>query len=164
MLTEPRISARTTLNWTAMLLTTNGPSDCSLTCSSGVCGDADTIDASSLNLACLYNPTDVVQSIGNKLLERQISPKIIKDTCAFVAKSTEPGDDALNAINKSIEVAKHSAPKGFQIIRDNLDLHINVRRMDNSIKSLHTLNLVAMEDVVTGENLPDVTERTLDVV
>ena len=124
MLTEPRISARTTLNWTAMFLTTNGPSDCSLTCSSGVCGDADTIDASSLNLACLYNPTDVVQSIGNKLLERQISPKIIKDTCAFVAKSTEPGDDALNAINKSIEVAKHSAPKGFQIIRDNLDLHI----------------------------------------
>ena len=68
-------------------LTTNGTSDCSLTCSSGVCGDADTIDASSLNLACLYNPTDVVQSIGNKLLERQISPKIIKDTCAFVAKS-----------------------------------------------------------------------------
>ena len=38
--------------------------------------------------------------------------------------------------------------------------------MDNSNKnkSLHTFNLVAMEDVVTGENLPDVTERTLDVV
>lgn len=147
-------------------LMTNGQSDCSLTYTSGVCGDEDTIDASSLNLACLYNPTDVAQSIGNKLLERHVSPKIIKDTCAFVAKSTEPGDDALNAINKSIKVAKHSAPKGFQIIGDNLGLHINVRHMDNSNKnkSLHTFNLVAVRDVVSGENLPDVTERTLDVV
>ena len=145
-------------------LMTNGPSDCSMIDASGVCGGADTIDASSINLACLYNPTNVVQSIGNKLLDKQISSKIIKDTCAFVAKSTEPGHDALNAINKTIEVAKHSAPKEFQIIGDNL--HINVRHMDNSNKnkSLHTFNLVAMEDVVTRENLHDVTERTLDVV
>lgn len=147
-------------------LMTNRPSDCSLTYTSDVCGDADTIDASSLNLVCLYNPTDVVQSIGNKLLEMQISPKIIKDTCAFVAKSTEPGDDALNAINKSIEVAKHSAPKRFQIIGDNLDLHINVRNMDNSTKnkSLHTFNLVAMKDVVTVEHFHDVTAGPLVVV
>ena len=147
-------------------LMTNGLSDCSLIDTSGVCGGAYTIDVSTINLACLYNPTNVIQSIGNTLLEKQISSKIVKDTCTFVAKSTEPGDDALNAINKSIEVAKQSAPKGFQIIGDNLDLHINVRHMDdtNKNKFLHTFNLVAMEDVVTGENLPDVTEKTLDVV
>ena len=147
-------------------LMTNGPGDCSMIDTSGVCEGADTIDASSINLACIYNPTDVVQSIANKLLEKQISSKIIKDTCAFVTKSSKQGDDSLNAINKSIEVAKHSAPKGFQIIGDNLDLHINVRHMDNSNKnkSLHTFNLVAMQDVVSGEHLPDATERTLDVV
>ena len=128
---------------------------------SGVCGGADTIDAPSIYLACLYNPTAVLQSIGNKLLEKQISFKIIKDTCTFVTKSSEQGDDSLNAINKSVEVAKHSAPKGFQIIGDNLDLHINIRHMDNSNKnkSLHTFT-----HVVSGEHLPDVTERTLDVV
>ena len=119
----------------------DGLSDCSMLNASGVSRDAVTVDASSLNLACLYNPTHVVQSIGKKLLEKQMSATVVKDTFTFVAKSTEPGDDTLNTISKSIEIANHSAPKGYQIIGDNLDLHINVRHMDNSNKKSPFIHL-----------------------
>ena len=49
---------------------------------------------------------------------------------------------------------------------ENLDLHLNVRHMgtSNKNKSLHTFNMVAIKDVLSGENLEDVTERTLDSV
>ena len=137
---------------------------CSLTKASGTTGDAETIVASSLKLACLYSLTHVVQSIEDKLVEEQVSAKIITDTLTFVSKSSESGENVVDTLNKSMEIAKSTAPKGFQIIGDNLDLHINVRHMDchNKNKSLYTVNLVAGEDVVSGEHLPDVRGRTLD--
>lgn len=52
-------------------------------------------------------------------------------------------------------------PKGYQIIGDNVHLHMSEQ---NKNRSLHTSNLVAMRDVVSGSDLPDKHVRTLNDV
>ena len=66
----------------------------------------------------------------------------------------------------AIHKIKQTMPVGYQIIGDNLDLHINVRHMssDNKNKSLHLFNMVAIKDEVSGSHLPDCSVTTLEDV
>ena len=107
-------------------LIADGLSDRIMITASCVSGEAET-NTSLLNLAYFYNQTYVVQSIGMKLLEKQRRAKVIKNAFTLVPKSTKPGDDTLTALPKSIEKEKHLIPTGYQIVGDNLYLHINAR-------------------------------------
>ncbi|KAJ7385935.1 hypothetical protein OS493_012263 [Desmophyllum pertusum] len=61
---------------------------------------------------------------------------------------------------------EETMPTGYQIIGDNLDLHINVKHMsnDNKNKSLHLFNMIAITDDVSGSHLPDHRPTTLEDV
>ena len=70
--------------------------------------------------------------------------------------------EACNIAKKKVE---ENIP-GYQIIGDNLDLHINVKHMsnDNRNNSLHMFNIVAIKDDVSGKSLPDHRTITLEEI
>ena len=66
-------------------------------------------------------------------------------------------------INCAIKTFNETVPHGYQIIGDNLDLHVNVKHMsnENKNKSIHTFNMIAIADDVSGDHLPDYHQSTL---
>ena len=124
-----------------------------------------TVDTSALNLCFSYQPGDTVTSVCNNLKTRDISDNTHQETIKAVSESAASQDK--NDMKSAIDlVLQQEQPKGCQIIGENVDLHINVRHMSeqNKNRSLHTFNLVAMRDVVSGSNLPDKHIRTLNDV
>lgn len=63
----------------------------------------------------------------------------------------------------AIKTFKETVPHGYQIIGDNLDLQVNVKHMsnENKNKSIHTFNMIATADDVSGDHLPDYHKSTL---
>ena len=77
----------------------------------------------------------------------------IKAVSEFVASLDK------NDLKSATDLLIHQEqPKGYQIIGDNVHLHMSEQ---NKNRSLHTFNLVAMRDVVSGSDLPDKHVRTL---
>ena len=110
-----------------------------------------TLDATCLNLACNADTDSVVKNICSKVMANNISK------------------DALLASLEQIESEPQSSvpsAKGYQIIGDNCDLHVNVRHMttENKNKSFHWFNSVAFQDQVSGNHLPDVHKASLEEV
>ena len=100
-------------------------------------------------------------SVSNNLKAGRISNNTLHETIKAVSESA--GSQDKNDLKSAIDLVLHQEqPKGYQIIGDNVDLHINVRHMSeqNKNRSLHTFNIVAMRDVVIGSNLPDKHIRT----
>lgn len=127
--------------------------------------DITTVDTSALNLCFSYQPGDTVTSVCNNLKRGGISDNTLQEAIKAVSESAASLDK--NDLKSAIDLLIHQEqPKGYQIIGDNVDLHINVRHMSeqNKNRSLHTFNLVAMRDVVSGSNLPDKHVRTLNDV
>jgi len=125
--------------------------------------DITTVDTSALNLCFSYRPGDTVTSVCNNLKTGGISDNALQETIKAVSEAAASQDE--NDLKSAIDSVLHQEqPRGYQIIGDNVDLHINVRHMSeqNKNKSLHTFNLVAMRDVVSGNNLPDKHVKTLN--
>ena len=78
---------------------------------------------------------------------------------ATTLKSRGINDNTLQEAIKA--VSEFAASLGYQIIGDNVHLHMSEQ---NKNRSLHTFNLVAMRDVVSGSDLPDKHVRTLNDV
>ena len=125
--------------------------------------DITTVGTSALNLCFSYQPGDTVKSVCNNLKTGGISDNALQETIKAVSEDAASQDksDLKSAIDS---VLHQEEPRGYQIIGDNVDLHINVRHLSeqNKNKSLHTFNLVAMRDVVLGSNLPDNHVKTLN--
>lgn len=127
--------------------------------------DITTVDTSALNLCFSYQPGDTVTSVCNNIKTGGISDNTLQETIKAVSEAA--ASQGKNDLKSAIDSVLHQdQPKGYQIIGDNVDLHINVRHMSeqNKNKSLHTFNLVAMRDVVSGGNLPNKHIRTLNDV
>ena len=127
--------------------------------------DITTVDTSALNLCFSYQPGDTVTSVRNNIKTGGISDNTLQETIKAVSEAAASQDK--NDLKSAIDSVLHQEqPKGYQIIGDNVDLHINVRHMSeqNKNKSLHTFNLVAMRDVVSGSNLPNKHVTTLNDV
>lgn len=127
--------------------------------------DITTVDTSVLNLCFSYQPGDTVTSVCNNIKTGGISDNTLQETIKAVSEAAASKDK--NDLKSAIDSVLHQdQPKGYQIIGDNVDLHISVRHMSeqNKNKSLHTFNLVAMRDVVSGRNLPNNHIRTLNDV
>ena len=102
-------------------------------------------------------------SVCNNLKTGGTSDNALQETIKAVSEAAASQDE--NDLKSAIDSVLHQEqPRGYQIIGDNVDLHINVRHMSeqNKNKSLHTFNLVAMRDVVSGNNLPDKHVKTLN--
>ncbi len=84
-----------------------------------------TLDTSALNLSSEYKPSCVAHQVCKKLKEKGISESTIKDT--VMKLQTCNTESVLDAANFAIDKLTSEAPKGYQIIGDNLDLHLNVR-------------------------------------
>ena len=120
----------------------------------------ETLNTNELNL-CFDQPKsslllhNICSSLdANKEVVRQLLEGII--------------DSALGCNVSLIEVVEHQLQNvktaiPYQIVGDNVDLEIKVRHMDkdNRNKSMHFFNLVAFEDRVTGNELPDTHAKTL---
>ena len=127
--------------------------------------DITTVDTSALNLCFSYQPGDTVTSVCNNIKTGGISDNTLQETIKAVSEAA--ANQGKNDLKSAIDSVLHQdQPKGYQIIGDNVDLHINVRHMSeqNKNKSLYTFNLVAMRDVVSGGNLPNKHIRTLNEV
>ena len=128
--------------------------------------DITTVDTSALNLCFCYQPGDTETSVCNNIKTGGISDNTLQETIKAVSEAAASQDK--NDLKSAIDSVLHKdQPKGYQIIGDNVDLHINVRYMSeqNKNKALHTFNLVAMRDVVSGSNLsPNNHTRTLNDV
>ena len=128
--------------------------------------DITTVDTSALNLCLSYHPGDTVTSVCNNLKTGGMSDNTLQETIKAAVSESAASQDK-NDLKSAIDLVLYrEQPKGYQIIGDNVDLHINVRHMSeqNKNRSLHTFNLVAMRDVVSGSNLPDKHIRTLNDV
>lgn len=123
------------------------------------------IVTSVLNWCFSNQPGDTVTSVCNNIKTGGISDNTLQETIKAVSEAAASQDK--NDLTSAIDSVLHQEqPKGYHIIGDNVDLHINVRHMSeqNKNKSLHTFNLVAMRDVVSGSNLPNKHVRTLNDV
>ena len=109
-----------------------------------------TLDTSCLNLTCNGEPKAIVHNICSKLLDSGISHNGL---IGCLEQMIHP--------SQSLET-----PRGYQIIGDNCDLHVNVRHMtnDSKNKSFHWFNCVAFKDQVSGDHLSDIHETTLEDV
>jgi hypothetical protein len=132
---------------------------------------SQTVDMSRLNLSCHNDPLSLAENIvetvkthGNK---DQTVMKAVEYSVAAGNQLEQEGSANLHeAIQKAKTLASNESTLGFQVIGDNLDLHLSVRHMSksNQNKSLHTFNMVAMKDKVSGRHLPDVNQRSLSSV
>jgi len=129
-----------------------------------------TVDVSSLGLCYHYNPELIVKSIVDALHSNGHEDKGIKKAVDYIltaGKELEEDNhvaiDVSQAIKRAKVLACNDTPDGYQLITDNLDLHLNVRHMSksNKNKSLHTFNMVAIKDQVSGNHLPDINTRSL---
>ena len=110
-----------------------------------------TLDTTCLNLACSTDTDSVMENICSKVMANNIS----KD--ALIASLEQMSNESQNSV---------STTNGYEIVGDNCDLHVNVRHMtnDNKNKSFHWFNCVAFQDEVSGNQLPDIHEVTLEDV
>lgn len=94
------------------------------------------------------------------LKSRGINDNTLQEAIKAVSKFAASLDK--NDLKSGIDLLIHQEqPKGYQIIGDNVHLHMSEQ---NKNRSLHTSNLVAMRDVVSGSNLPDKHVITLNDV
>ena len=109
-----------------------------------------TLDTSCLDLTCNSESKSVVYNIRSKLLDNVIR-----------RNGHIGGLEQMIHPSQSLE-----KPRGYQIIGDNCDLHVNVRHLanDNKNKSFHWFNCVAVKDQVSGDHLSDIHETTLEDV
>lgn len=125
--------------------------------------DISTVDLSEMNFCISTEPNDIVKSICDNIKEAGIPEKALQKTTEAINAGHLKQSDLKSAVNG---ILQQDPPSSFQIIGDNVDLHLNVRHMSvsNKNKSLHTFNLVAMKDIVSGHDLPDTHTRTLQEV
>ena len=119
-----------------------------------------TLDTSELNL-CFDEPEPhfLLNSICSSLdTNKAVVCQLLKDIV----------DSALGCNGTLLEVIEHMVQNftpaiPYQLVGDNVDLDVKVRHMDkdNKNKSLHFFNLIAFEDLVTGNELPDTHTKTL---
>lgn len=125
-----------------------------------------TLDVECLHLACLSTPGEVAKAV----FENQVEMYTVEDAtdcferlvAVSVEESTFTTIEACEIAMKKIEVDM----PGYQIIGDNLDLHINVKHMstNNKNKSLHLFNMITIKDEVSGSHLPNHSQKTLEDV
>ena len=125
-----------------------------------------TLDVECLHLACLSTPGEVAKAV----FENQVEMYTVEEaTDCFerlvsvsVEESTFTTIEACEIAMKKIEVDM----PGYQIIGDNLDVHINVKHMstNNKNKSFHLFNMIAIKDEVSGSHLPNHNQKTLEDV
>ena len=91
--------------------------------------DFSTINLSGMNFCVSTEPKNIMKSACDKIYAKHMGESDLK-----------------SAVNSLL---KQDPPSSFQIIGDNIDMHIIVRHMStsNNNKSLHTFNLVAMKDI-----------------
>ena len=126
------------------------------------------VDAMSLNLSWLYRHDTVVESLCNWMEEDGMSNDL-RTQCleALVDYKTEDTPlSALEACRMAVKNLQGNMPFGYQIIGDNLDLHVHAKHMTtaNTNRSLHNFNMLAIQDDVSGNHLPDIHQRPLSDV
>lgn len=126
-----------------------------------------TLGVSCLQLACrVTTPYEVVQNLFQNQAPVYSVEEVMKCFETVVAVAIEEGVcHPIEACN----IAKNKVEEniaGYQIIGDNLDLHINVKHMSNDNKndSLHMFNIVAIKDDVSGKSLPDHSRITVEEI
>jgi hypothetical protein len=120
----------------------------------------ETLDVSELNL-CFYQPESsfLLHNICSNLDDKKEVVRQLLE--GIVYSSTGCNVSLLEAVEHQIQTVKPTIP--YQIVGDNVDLEIKVRHIDrnNRNKSMHFFNLVAFQDYVTGNELPDTHTKTL---
>ena len=98
-----------------------------------------TVDTSALKLASDYQPSCVASQVCEMLKAEGISELTIKDTVNMLVdvkkKQKEINNTESGVLDAANVVSDMEAPKGYQIIGDNLDLHLNVRHMSTNNKN-----------------------------
>lgn len=125
-----------------------------------------TLDVDCLQLACLSTPEEVAKAVFETQAEMYSVEEATDCFERLVAIAMEESTfHTIEACEIAMKKIEGNMP-GFQIIGDNLDLHINVKHMSNNNKnkSLHLFNMIAIEDEVSGSHLPNHSQKTLEDV
>lgn len=115
-------------------------------------------DMMSLNLSWASQPETVLESVFDSVVKEDGVPEpILLNSVQCISKAASASSPLVDACKLTVKDLESKMPAGYQIIGDNLDLHINAKHLTtaNKNKSLHNFNMIAIKDDVSGNHLPD---------
>lgn len=127
--------------------------------------DFEILDVNGLDFTCLASKKSASAVFREHAGNFHSEESVIKCFEEPVAIGEKEGiSEPVEACDVAIKTLPETMPHGYQIIGDNLDLHVNVKQTsnDNKNKSIHTFNTTAIADEVSGKHVPEYHQSALE--